>query len=382
MMEFDFTEEQKMLQTTLREFATAELEPVAAQIDKSGEFPAAEIKKMADLGLFGLIIPEKYGGSGRGKTDLCIAVEELARASAAIDNYFRISLSLSIVPIMQYGTEAQKQAYLPAHARGEKLACFAWTESASGSDPSALKTSAVKKGGGYVINGTKQFISLGDKAGVTILFAVTDPSLRNRGITAFIVDKGTPGLTVNLLEDKLGMHGLSSTELVFQDCFIPEENRIGEEGQGIKIALDALDISRITVGAEAVGISRAAYEAALKYSREREQFGEPIANFQAIQWMLVDMATQIDAARLMTYQAAFLCDQGRRCLKEAAMAKLYASEVAAFVTSKAIQIHGGYGYMRSYPVERYFRDAKITEIYEGTSEIMRLTIAREILRQA
>jgi butyryl-CoA dehydrogenase len=381
MMEFDLTEEQKMLQTTLREFATEELEAAGTRIDKTGEFPAAELKKMADLGLFGLIIPEKYGGSGRGKTDLCIAVEELSRASAAIDNYLRISLSLSIIPIMEHGTEAQKQAYLTAHARGEKLACFAWTEAASGSDPLALQTTAVKKGDGYVINGTKQFISFGDRADVTILFAVTDASLGHHGITAFIVDKGTPGLTVNLFEEKLGMNGLSSTELVFQDCYIPAENRIGEEGQGVKIALDALDISRITVGAEAVGISRAAYEAALKYSKERQQFDKPIADFQAIQWMLVDMAIQIDAARLMTYHAAYLCDQGRPCLKEAAMAKLYASEVAAFVTTKAIQIHGGYGYMRSYPVERYFRDARVTEIYEGTSEMMRLTIAREILKQ-
>jgi alkylation response protein AidB-like acyl-CoA dehydrogenase len=379
-MEFDLTEEQKMLQSTLRDFAASELEPVASQIDKTGEFPAAEIKKIADLGLFGLILPEKYCGSGRGKVDLCIAVEELARASAAIDNYLRVSLSLAIVPILEYGTEEQKQKYLPSHARGEKMACFALTEAGAGSDPSGIQTTAVRRKDGYIINGNKLFISIGDKAQIVVVFASTDKSLRQRGITAFVMDKDTPGLSVGKHEDKLGLHGFASTELIFEDCFVPEANRLGEEGQGLKIALDALDISRITVGAEAVGISRAAFEAALQYAKERQQFGEPIANFQAIQWMLSDMATQIDAARLLTYRAAYLCDHGRSFVKEAAMAKVFASEVSAFVTAKALQIHGGYGYTRDYPLERYFRDAKITEIYEGTSEIMRLTIARSLLR--
>jgi alkylation response protein AidB-like acyl-CoA dehydrogenase len=380
-MDCELTEEQKMLQSMLREFAATELEPVASRIDKTGEFPAAEIKKMADLGLFGLTIPEQYGGNGRSKVDLCIAVEELARASAAIDNYLRVSLSLAIVPVIQYGNEDQKRKYLPSHARGEKMACFALTEAGAGSDPSSVQTTAVRHQGGYIINGNKLFISIGDQARIVVVFATVDKSLKQHGITAFVIDKDTPGLAVGKHEDKLGLRGFNSTELIFQDCYVPETSRLGEEGQGLKIALDALDASRITVGAEAVGISRAAFEAALKYAREREQFGEPIANFQAIQWMLADMATQIDAARLLTYRAACFNEQGRPFIKEAAMAKVFASEVAAFVTAKALQIHGGYGYTTDYPLERYFRDAKITEIYEGTSEIMRLTIARSLLRE-
>jgi butyryl-CoA dehydrogenase len=260
------------------------------------------------------------------------------------------------------------------------MACFALTEAGAGSDPSGILTTATRRKGGYVINGNKLFTSIGDKAEIVVVFATVDKSQGQRGITAFVADKDIPGLTVGKEEDKMGLHGLASTELIFEDCFIPEDNRIGSEGQGLKIALDALDVSRVTVGAEAVGISRAAFETAVNYAKDRQQFGEPIARLQAIQWMLADMATQIDAARLLTYRAAYLCDQGRPFIKEAAMAKVFASEVAGFVTSKALQIHGGYGYTRDYPVERYFRDARITEIYEGTSEIMRLTIARSILR--
>jgi butyryl-CoA dehydrogenase len=380
-MEFDLTEEQKMLQSTLQEFAEKEIEPAAARVDRTAEFPDEELKKMAGLGLFGLTIPEKYGGSGKGLLDLCIVIEELARASAAIDDYLRISLSLAIVPILEYGTEAQKKKYLPPHARGEKLACFALTEANAGSDASAIETAAALRKGGYVINGSKLFISNGEQAGIVVLFATIDKSLLQHGITAFVMDKDTPGLSVGKREDKMGLRGFISTELIFEDCFVPEVNRLGEEGQGLKIALDALDVGRVTVGAEAVGISRAAYEAALKYAGERQQFGQPIAGFQAIQWMLADMATQIDAARLLTYRAAYLHDKGLPFIKEAAMAKVFASEVSGFVTSKALQIHGGYGYTRDYPVERYFRDAKITEIYEGTSEMMRLTIARSILNK-
>jgi alkylation response protein AidB-like acyl-CoA dehydrogenase len=379
-MDFSLTEEQKMLRDMLRDFADNELIPVAARIDETDEFPAAEIKKMAGLGLFGLTIPEKYGGSGKGEVDLCIAVEELARASAAIDNYLRISLSLAIVPVMEYGTEAQKQKYLPPHATGEKMACFALTESGAGSDPSGMQTTATRRKDGYVINGNKLFISIGDQAGIVVAFATVDKSLGAKGITAFVMDKDTPGLSVGKHEQKMGMHGLASVELVFEDCFVPVENRLGEEGQGLRIALGALDVSRVTVGAESVGISRAALEAALGYAKERQQFDKPIAEQQAIQWMLADMATQIDAARLLTLRAAYLHDTGEHFIKEAAMAKVFASEVAGFVTNKALQIHGGYGYTLDYPVERYFRDAKVTQIYEGTSEIMRMTIARSLLR--
>jgi alkylation response protein AidB-like acyl-CoA dehydrogenase len=380
-MDFDLTEEQKMLQTTLRDFAAKEIEPVASRIDRENIFPAAELKEMAGLGLFGLTIPEKYGGSGKGLLELCLAIEELARASAAIDNYLRISLSLGIVPVMQHGTEAQKQKYLPPHASGEKMACFALTEAGAGSDPAGMATTATRRQGGYVINGSKLFISLADRAGMGVVFATVDKALGVKGITAFITDMANPGVTAGKPEDKMGMHGLSSSELIFQDCFIPAEDRLGEEGQGLRVALGALDVSRVTVGAEAVGISRAAYETALNYARERQQFGQPIAGFQAIQWMLADMATQIDAARLLTHRAAYLYDRGMSFIKEAAMAKVFASEVSGRVTSQALQIHGGYGYIKDYPVERYFRDAKITEIYEGTSEIMRLTIARSLLRE-
>jgi butyryl-CoA dehydrogenase len=380
-MDFDLTEEQKMLQSTLRNFADKEIAPAAKRIDESGQFPAAEVQKMAGLGLFGLTIPEKYGGSGKGLLDLCLAVEELARASAAVDNYLRISLSLAIVPVIQFGTEAQKKKYLPPHAGGEKMACCALTESGAGSDPSGMETTAAHKKGGYVINGSKLFISIGEHAGIVVVFATIDKSLKGRGITAFVMDKNTPGLSVGKRQDKMGLRGFISTELIFEDCYVPEENLLGKEGQGLKIALDALDVSRVTVGAEAVGISRAAYEAALKYAKERKQFDRPIADFQAIQWMLADMATQIDAARLLTYRAAHLHDMGRPFVKEAAMAKVFASEVSGFVTSKALQVHGGYGYTKDYPLERYFRDAKITEIYEGTSEIMRMTIARSLLRE-
>lgn len=380
-MDFDLTAEQKMLKSMLRDFVSRELEPVAARIDRTAQFPAEEIRKMAGLGLFGLTIPEKYGGSGKAMVDLCIAIEEISRASAAIDDYLRISLSLAIVPIMMYGTEAQKKKYLTPHASGEKLACFALTEADAGSDPVGMKTTAARKKGGYVINGNKLFISIGEQAGIVVVFATVDRALQRRGITAFVMDKDTPGLSVGKYEDKMGLLGFSTTELIFDNCFVSEKNRLGEEGQGFRIALDALDVSRVTVGAEAVGISQAAFETALSYARERQQFGQPIIDFQAIQWMLADMATQIDAARLLTYRAAFLSDQGRPFIKEAAMAKVYASEVSGFVTSKALQIHGGYGYIKDYPLERYFRDAKITEIYEGTSEMMRMTIARSLMRE-
>lgn len=379
-MDFSLTEDQKMLKTMLRDFAKKELEPVAAQIDETEEFPAEQVRKIADLGLMGLTIPEEYGGSGKGMIEFCIAVEELAQACAAAVAIFRVSLSLAISPIRLYGTDEQKRRFLVPHAKGEKLACFALTEAGAGSDPASLETTAVRQGDGYLLNGNKLFTTLGAEADIAVVFATIDKSLRHRGITAFIVEKGTPGFSVGKHERKLGLHGVSATELIFENCRVPEENRLGEESQGFRVALDALDESRVTVGAEAVGIAQAAFNAALNYAKERQQFGQPIANFQAIQWMLADMATQIEAARLLTYQAAYLQDQGLPFIKEAAMAKLFASEVSSFVTNKAIQIHGGYGYTKDYPLERYLRDAKVTEIYEGTSEMMRMTIARQLIR--
>ena len=378
-MDFSLNEEQKMLQTMLRDFAATELEPVAAEIDRKDEYPAESIKKMAGLGLMGLTIPKKYGGSGKGLLELCLAVEELSHASAAVSNYLRISLSLPVVTLLDYGTEEHKKKYLPPHARGDILACFALTESGAGSDPASMVTTAARQKDGYVINGTKLFVSNGARADTIIVFATVDKSRKQRGITAFIVDRDTPGVSVGKHEDKMGMRGCETVELIFQDCVVPEENRLGEEGQGLKIALEALNVSRVTVGAEAAGISRAAYETALQYAKERHQFDRPIADFQVVQFMLADMATRIDATRLLTYRAADLHDRGLPFIKEAAMAKVFGSEMSGFVTNKALQIHGGYGYIKDYPLERYVRDARILEIYEGTSEIMRMTIARRIL---
>jgi acyl-CoA dehydrogenase len=380
-MDFSLTEEQQMLRTMLRDFASKEMEPAAAQIDESGEFPAELVGKMADLGLMGLTIPEEYGGSGKGMTEFCIAVEELVQASASVTEAFRVSLSLAISPIRLFGNDEQKQRFLTPHASGEILACFALTEAGAGSDPAALETTAVRQGDGYVLNGTKLFTSLGAEADIAVVFATLDKSLRHRGITAFIVEKGTPGYSVGKLEEKMGLHGVSAAELLFENCKVPAKNRLGEESQGFGIALAALNESRVTVGAEAVGIAQAAFNAAFNYAKERQQFGQPIISFQAIQWMLADMATRIEAARLLTYEAAYLQDHGLPFIKEAAMAKLFASEASSFVTNKALQIHGGYGYTKDYPLERYLRDAKITEIYEGTSEMMRMTIARQLMRE-
>ena len=380
-MIFEFSEEQILLQNMVRSFAKNELAPIAAQIDETEDYPAQAVKKIADLGLMGLTIPEEYGGSGKGVTEFCIAIEEMCQVSAAIDGYFRISLSLGIVPIRMFGTEAQKQRYLPPHATGEKMACFGLTENAAGSDPAGIQTTATKTNGGYLINGTKLFISVGAEAQIIVVFATIDKSLRGKGVTAFIVDKGNPGFSVGKLEHKMGFRGLSATELIFEDCFVPEDMRLGEEGRGLRIALDVLDESRVTVGAEATGIAQGAFDAALTYAKDRQQFGQPISSFQAIQWMLADMATQIEAARLLTYSAAYKEDKGLPFIKEAAMAKLFASEMSGMVCSKAMQIHGGYGYTKEYPIERFFRDAKLTEIYEGTSEIQRMTIARHLIRE-
>ncbi len=380
-MIFEFSEEQILLQNMVRSFAKNELTPIAAQIDETGEYPAEAVKKIAELGLMGLTIPEEYGGSGKGVTEFCIAIEEMCRVSAAIDGYFRISLSLGIVPIRMFGTEAQKQRYLPPHAAGEKMACFGLTENAAGSDPAGMQTTATKTDGGYLINGTKLFISVGAEAEIIVVFATIDKSLKGKGVTALIVDKENPGFSVGKLEHKMGFRGLSAAELIFEECFVPEDMRLGEEGRGLRIALDVLDESRVTVGAEATGIAQGAFDAALSYAKDRQQFGQPISSFQAIQWMLADMATQIEAARLLTYSAAYKEDNGLPFIKEAAMAKLFASEMSSMVCSKAMQIHGGYGYTKEYPIERFFRDAKLTEIYEGTSEIQRMTIARHLIRE-
>ena len=380
-MDFELTEEQKMLKTMAQDFATKELEPIAAQIDEEATFPVESIKKIAELGLTGIGFPEEYGGSGGGTTELCLVTEEISRVCAATSAILLASTGLAGEPLYLYGNEEQRKRFVTPVATGEKLAAFALTEAGAGSDPAALETTATRHDNGYILNGTKIFITNGAEASIILVFATIDKSLRHKGITAFVVENDTPGFSVGKHERKLGIRASSTVELVFEDCFVPEENRLGNDGDGFKIALTAIDASRVTVGAQALGIAQAAFDKALTYAKERQQFGQPIANFQAIQWMLADMATQIDAARLLTYRAAYLQDKGLSFVKEASMAKVFAAETSSFVTNKAIQIYGGYGYVKEYPLERYLRDAKITEIYEGTSEMQRMTIARQLIRE-
>ena len=378
-MDFTLTEDQQIFQRMVREFATNELEPVAGRMDEDERFPVENIKKMAKLGLMGVTIPEEYGGSGGDSIHLAIAVEEIARACGGTSAVYLASLSLACYPIYSFGTEEQRRRFVVPLARGEKLACFALTEPGAGSDAGALSATAIRKGDNYVVDGTKVFITNGAEADIAVVFAITSKSLRHKGIVALVIEKGTPGFSVGKKEKKLGIKASSTAELVFEGCEVSIENRLGDEGDGFKIAMSAVDSSRISVAAQAVGIARAALQASLTYTQNRQQFGQAIANFQAVQWMLADMATAIDAARLLTYRAAYLKNQGLPYIKEAAMAKLFASEAAMRVTTKAVQLHGGYGYIKDYPVERYFRDAKITEIYEGTSEMQRMTIARQLL---
>ncbi|NWF77779.1 MAG: acyl-CoA dehydrogenase family protein [Chloroflexi bacterium] len=379
-MDFEFSEDQKMLQMMVRDFAAKELEPVAAQIDAEARFPAENIKKAAALGLFGIGFPEEYGGSGGGAMEKVIVNEELSRVCASTSIIINGSMGLAGYPLYKYGNEEQRRRFVVPIAKGEKLACFALTESGAGSDIAALETTATQHKNGYILNGTKIFISEGSEAEIILVFATIDKSLRHRGITGFIVERGTPGFSVGRIENKMGIRASPTAELIFEDCFVPAKNRLGNEGQGFRIALDAIDACRTDVAAIAVGIAQGAFDKALAYAQERKQFGQPIANFQAIQWMLADMATQIEAARLLTYRAAYHQDKGLPFLKESCMAKLFAAEAAMFVTSKAIQIHGGYGYMKEYHIERYFRDARILGIFEGTDEMQRLTIARQLLR--
>jgi butyryl-CoA dehydrogenase len=379
-MDFEFSEDQKMLQAMVRDFAIKELEPIAAQIDAEARFPAENIKKAAALGLFGIGFPEQYGGTGGGATEKAILNEELARVCASTTIIINGSMGLAGSPLYKYSNEEQRKRFVVPVARGEKLATFAITEPGAGSDIAALETTAVRHDNGYILNGTKIFISQGSVADIALVFATVDKSLRHRGITGFIVEKGTPGFSVGRLENKMGIKASPTAELIFEDCFVPAENRLGDEGQGFKIALYTIDACRTSVAAMAVGIARGAFDKALAYAQERKQFGQPIANFQAIQWMLADMATQIDAARLLTYRAAHHQDKGLPFIKESCMAKLFAAEAVMFVTSKAVQIHGGYGYMKDYHVERYFRDARIVALFEGTDEMQRLTIARQLLR--
>ncbi|MGC8837003.1 MAG: acyl-CoA dehydrogenase [Anaerolineae bacterium] len=378
-MDFALNEEQEMFRRMVREFAEKEVAPRAAETDEMGQFPRPVIEKMAALGLMGLSIPEEYGGAGADTVSYAIAVEEVARACGSTAITLAAHVSLACKPLLLFGTEEQKRTYLVPLAQGRWLGAFGLTEPGAGSDAGACKTTAYLDGDVWVINGQKCFITNGSIADVVLIAAVTDKSAGTRGISNFIVPRGAPGFRPGRDEVKMGLRGSVTSELFFEDCRIPAENILGEPGQGFKQFLVTLDEGRISIGAMALGLAQAAFEASVRYSKERVQFGQPIARFQAIQWMLADTATELDAARLLVYRAAWLKDQGREFTKEAAMAKLFASEVAERACYRAIQIHGGYGYMREYGVERMYRDQRLCAIGEGTSEIQRLVIARQIL---
>lgn len=380
-MNFDLTNDQKMLQDQVRKFADTELAPVAPDIDKSGEFPWDNIKKMAKLGLLGVIVPEEYGGSGFDFVSLAIAIEEISRVCASTGVIVAVNNSLTTYPILQFGNEEQKKKYLPPLCSGEKLGAIGITEPNAGSDVAALESTARLEGDSYILNGTKRFITNAGEAGIYVVFAYTNKELKHKGISAFIVERDTPGFSLGKHEDLMGIRATANCELIFEDAKIPKENLLGQEGSGFKICMNTLDVSRIDIGAQAVGIAQGALDEAVKYSKERTAFGKPLCNFEMIQSMIAEMVTKIHAARLLVYYAGYCKDKGMpRFSRESAMAKYYASDIAVEVTRKAVQIHGGYGYTRDYTVERLYRDAKILELYEGTTEIQKIVIARDLVK--
>lgn len=381
-MDYLLTDEQKMIRDLARKIAQEKIRPVAAKHDISEEFPWDVLKVIAESDLFGLFIPEEYGGMGVGVLNLCIATEELARACGGIAVCYAAS-ALGTFPIVLFGNDEQKKKYLPDLASGKKVAAFGITEPEAGSDASAIKTTAKKEGDHYVLNGLKHFITNGGDAQIYVVIAMTDKTKGARGASAFIVEKGTPGFTFGKKEDKFGIRASSTRELIFTDCKIPKENLLAKEGMGFIVTMRTFDMSRPGVAAQALGIAQGAFDLAVKYAKERHQFGKSISSFQGIQWMLADMATEIEAARGLVYSTARMVDAGVKDVgKESAMAKMYASDVAMKVTVDALQIFGGYGYMKDYPIEKYVRDAKITQIYEGTNQIQRNIIGLAVLREA
>ncbi|HXH13957.1 MAG TPA: acyl-CoA dehydrogenase [Alphaproteobacteria bacterium] len=379
-MDFQLTDEQRMMQQMVKEFAENEIIPSAARWDESCEFPWETVRKLAELNLLGVVFPPSYGGAGLDYVTYALIIEELARADGSIGIIVASHTSLCANHIYSAGTEEQRQRYLVPLAKGEKLGAWGLTEPNAGSDASGTQTTAVLDGDAWVLNGSKIFITQGSVADIYVIMAATDKAKKQHGISAFIVERGTPGLSATPMKNKLGVRASDTAQLTLDHVRLPKDNLLGRLNEGFVDTLQILDGGRISIAAMALGIGRAAYEAGLQYAQQREQFGQPIANFQAIQWKLADMATELDAARLLIWRAAWLKDQGRRVTKESAMAKLYASEAATRACNQALQIHGGYGYMKDYPVERYLRDAKICEIGEGTSEIQRLIIARQLLR--
>jgi butyryl-CoA dehydrogenase len=379
-MNFTLTKEQEMVRNVMREFAENEVKPIAAEIDETERFPRENVEKMARYNMLGIPFPEELGGAGGDELAYAIAVEELSRVCGTTGVILSAHTSLGCWPIYKYGTEEQKQKYLVPLAKGEKLGAFALTEPNAGTDAAGQQTIAVEDGDNYIFNGSKIFITNGGQADVYIVFAMTDKSKGTRGISAFIVEKDTPGFTIGKIEDKMGIRASSTAELIFQDCAVPKENLLGELGKGFKIAMTTLDGGRIGIAAQALGIAQGALDETVQYLKERKQFGRSLSKFQGLQWMVADLGTEIEAARLLVYRAAYNKANGLPYNKEAAMAKLFAANTAMNVTTKCVQLHGGYGYTKDYPIERMMRDAKITEIYEGTSQVQQMVIAGHLLR--
>jgi alkylation response protein AidB-like acyl-CoA dehydrogenase len=380
-MDFRLNDEQELLRRTVREFAETEIGPHVMEWDEAQQFPMELLPKLASLGLTGVTYPEEFGGAGMSTVDYCICIEEIARVCPAIALSVAAHNGLCTAHISMFGNDAQKQQYLPRLVRGEVLGAWGLTEAGAGSDAAGMRTTAIRQGNCWALNGAKTFITHGRIGGVMVAIAITDRAKGHRGISAFIVEHGTPGMSAGKKENKLGMRASDTSEVVFENCRIPAAQLLGEEGQGFINTLQVLDSGRIGIAALSVGLAQGAYEAALRYAKERRQFGQPIASFQAIQWKLADDATRIEAARWLTYRAAYLKDRGARTTKESSIAKLFASEIAVKAADNSVQIHGGYGFVKDYPAEKYFRDVKLLTIGEGTSEIQRLVIARQLLGQ-
>ncbi|MEW6674080.1 MAG: acyl-CoA dehydrogenase family protein [Thermodesulfobacteriota bacterium] len=379
-MTFQLTDEQLMIQAMVREFSRKEVAPTAMERDRTKEFPAGNLKKMAELGLMGMMVPAEFGGEGTDTVSYVLALSEIAYSCASTAVVMSVHNSIVCESMVRYGNSAQKKRFLKMLASGEKIGAFAMTEPHAGSNPVAQSTSAVRDGNAYILNGTKRFITTGKNAGLIIVTAKTDEAQRHKGISAFIVEQGVPGLVVGNVEDKMGLCASDTVDLIFEDCRIPAENLLGSEGDGFKIAMTALDGGRIGIAAQSVGVGQAALDAAVKYAKDRIQFGQPISKFQGLRWMIADMATEIEAARQLMLSAAALKDTGKNYTAQASMAKLFASEAVNRVTAQALQIHGGYGFIKDYAVERFYRDARVFTIYEGTSEIQRVVISNHILR--
>jgi butyryl-CoA dehydrogenase len=379
-MSFQLTEEQLMIQSMVRDLARAKFAPKATERDRTKEFPAENLKKLGELGLMGMMVPAAYGGSGADTVSYVLALSEVAYACASTAVVMSVHNSIVCESILRYGTEDQKKRYLSKLATGEIIGAFALTEPNAGSDPSRQTTKAVFDGDSYILNGRKRFTTTGKNAGLIIVTAKTDEVKRHRGISAFLVKQDSPGFTAGPLEDKMGLRASDTVDLIFEDCRIAAEDRLGNEGDGFLIAMTGLDGGRIGIAAQSVGVARAAFDAAVRYAQEREQFGQTISKFQGLRWMIADMATEIEAARLLMLSAAEMKDRGESYTAQASMAKLFASEMVNRITAKALQMHGGYGFTKEYPVERYYRDARVFTIYEGTSEIQRIVISNHILK--